>query len=161
MSPAADFNVRDNVHSSVETDSFSSNDEETFFSGYRSGVIMSASTATVVLLLNIIFCAWAVGQHGLKYYSGTLMKGSCSEMRKKNTAIHILINVLSSILLGGSNYCMQCLTAPTRQDVDNSHAQSRWLDIGVPSLRNLRVIGWKRVLLWLGIGLSSAPLHLL
>lgn len=36
-----------------------------------------------------------------------------------------------------------------------------WLDIGVPSLRNLRRISTRRVVLWWLLALSSIPLHLL
>ncbi|KAH7392189.1 hypothetical protein DE146DRAFT_661877 [Phaeosphaeria sp. MPI-PUGE-AT-0046c] len=56
---------------------------------------------------------------------------------------------------------MQCMTAPTRGEVDRAHAARRWLDIGVPSFRNLRRIGRDRLVLWLLLGLSSLPLHLL
>ena len=56
---------------------------------------------------------------------------------------------------------MQCLTAPTRTDIDEAHAKGRRLDIGILSVRNLGSIGVKRVLLWSLLGLSSVPLHLL
>ncbi|MCJ1312051.1 hypothetical protein MMC25_005725 [Agyrium rufum] len=56
---------------------------------------------------------------------------------------------------------MQILTAPTRAEIDEAHTRGRWLDIGVPSVRNLRSISRKRVLLWFGLAFSSLPLHLL
>lgn len=78
-----------------------------------------------------------------------------------NTALHVLINALSTMLLAGSNYTMQVLSSPTRQDVDVAHARGQWLDIGVLSPRNLRLIPRKRAALWYTLALSSIPLHLL
>ncbi|KAF2637831.1 hypothetical protein P280DRAFT_520953 [Massarina eburnea CBS 473.64] len=77
-----------------------------------------------------------------------------------NTGLHVVINVLSTMLLAGSNYTIQVLSSPTREDVDNAHAKGQWLEIGLLSPRNLRAIPWKRTLLWLTMALSSVPLHL-
>lgn len=72
----------------------------------------------------------------------------------------LAINILSSLLLGASNNCAQLLSSPTRHDIDKAHAKGKWLDIGVPSVRNLgHISGW-RVLLWALLFLSSIPLHL-
>ena len=56
---------------------------------------------------------------------------------------------------------MQCLTAPTRADIDRAHEKNAWLDIGILSLKNLHYIGYQRLTLWTVLGLSSIPLHLL
>ena len=65
------------------------------------------------------------------------------------------------MLLCGSNYVMQVLAAPNREEVDRAHAQRRWLHIGVPNLRNLRYIRRERVIIYMFLFLSSVPLHLL
>lgn len=91
---------------------------------------------------------------------GALYTGDCEKIRQTNTALHILINILSTILLSSSNYCMHCLSAPTRKEVDAAQASGKWLDIGILSYRNLRCISRKRVALWALLGLSSIPLHL-
>lgn len=75
--------------------------------------------------------------------------------------LHLAINVLSTVLLGASNYCMQCLSSPTRGDVDKAHSKGVWLDIGVPSVRNLRRISGRRFALWCLLAVSSIPLHFL
>ena len=87
--------------------------------------------------------------------------GDESVISQWNTALHVLINALSTMLLAGSNYTMQVLSSPTRQDVDAAHARGQWLDIGVLSPRNLRLIPRKRAALWYTLALSSVPLHLL
>ena len=69
---------------------------------------------------------------------GILWEGDCERVRQINVGVHLVINLLSTTMLSSSNYCMQCLSAPTRNEVDKAHAHGIWLDIGVPSLRNLR-----------------------
>lgn len=56
---------------------------------------------------------------------------------------------------------MQLLVSPTRREVNKAHNKGRWLDIGVPSIRNLRSISPIRVVIWVVLGLSSLPLHFL
>ena len=75
--------------------------------------------------------------------------------------LHLAINVLSTLLLGASNYCMQCLTSPTREEVDRAHSRHIWLDIGIPSVRNLRRVSWYKIILWWLLAISGIPLHLL
>ncbi|EON67299.1 hypothetical protein W97_06552 [Coniosporium apollinis CBS 100218] len=81
-------------------------------------------------------------------------------MSRLSTAYHILINVLSTILLTASNYCMQILCAPTRDEVARAHRDGQGLDIGIISLRNLRYISKRKSTLFLSLALSSIPLHL-
>ena len=56
---------------------------------------------------------------------------------------------------------MPCLASPTREEVDRAHRQNRWLDIGVPSIRNLTRISPHRKVLWWLLVISGVPLHLL
>ncbi len=56
---------------------------------------------------------------------------------------------------------MQCLSSPTRNEIDKAHSQGIWLDIGVPSVRNLRRLSTTRIILWWLLAFSSIPLHLL
>ena len=86
--------------------------------------------------------------------------GSCSKTETKDTWVHLALNVVATGLLASSNYCMQLLSAPSRTEVDKAHAKQRWLDIGIPSVRNLSSLRRKKALLWWLLGLSSIPLHL-
>ena len=87
--------------------------------------------------------------------------GDCSKAERISTGIHLAINVLSTLLLGASNMCMQLLAAPTRSEIDRAHRDFYWLDIGVPSNRNLKYISRERLIVWVILGLSSVPLHFL
>ncbi|GLB20877.1 hypothetical protein AtubIFM61612_010825 [Aspergillus tubingensis] len=93
--------------------------------------------------------------------SATIYKGSCDRTKAWTTGLHLLINVLSTIVLGASSYCMQCLTAPSRADVDRAHGKRVWLDIGVASVRNLAWADWPRLTLWLVLLVTSLPIHLI
>ncbi|KAL1638769.1 hypothetical protein SLS58_008583 [Diplodia intermedia] len=90
-----------------------------------------------------------------------LLIGDCKEVKRLGVWIHLAINVLSSLVLGGSNYCLQCLSAPTREEVDKAHAEGSWLHIGVPNIRNLRRSRKSKACIWAVLGLSSIPFHLL
>lgn len=116
--------------------------------------------AALVLVTNIALTAWAQARFGTHNGIGTIYLGSCAKAQKLDLWLHLLINVLSTLLLGASNFCMQLLVAPTRQEVNKAHEKSFWLDIGTPSVRNLRKIARPRSFTWLCLGFSSALLHL-
>lgn len=131
------------------------------FPGWRLGVFHFACFAFIVLCINLSVTLWIVSDFDQDGGVYQLIKGDCGQVKNMNRLIHIVINVFSSILLSGSNYCMQCLSAPTRTDIDRAHTAENWLDIGIPSIRNLEHISRRRFYLWLLLGLSSIPLHLL
>ena len=133
---------------------------------WQFSLIGGAGSCIVVLIINLSITIWSsvsfVGsEHGDRSGRRIIYEGSCSESRTINVIIHLLINIFSSILLASSNYGMQCLSAPTRADVEHAHARRDWMDIGIPSFRNLRMVSRKRAALWLVLVLSSVPLHLL
>lgn len=104
-----------------------------YASGWRFGAINCAMSASVVFLINLIVTIW--GSVHSRQKGNVLYDGDCERVRQLNTGIHFLINTLSTILLSSSNYSMQCLSAPTRKEIDEAHAKRIWLDIGVPSIR--------------------------
>ncbi|KAJ8113639.1 hypothetical protein OPT61_g4273 [Boeremia exigua] len=90
----------------------------------------------------------------------TLFYGDEAAITRFNTGIHVLINVFSSLLLAGSNYTMQVISSPTREEIDKAHRQQDWFAIGLLSPRNWKRIARRRALMCLILGLSSVPLHL-
>ncbi|PVH98173.1 hypothetical protein DM02DRAFT_596380 [Periconia macrospinosa] len=130
-----------------------------YLQGWRFGAVNCAISASVVFFINLVVTIVCSTYRDKNQRS--LYVGDCEKTRQINSGLHILINILSTVLLSSSNYCMQCLSAPTRGDVDAAHGRGKWLDIGVLSLRNLRSINRKRVMIWALLGLSSLPLHLL
>jgi len=127
---------------------------------HRKSMLLSAlGTSTTVLLAN--FVTLMVLETRFKAERGVvpLFEGSCTTVKRLDIFTHVCINILSTLLLGASNLCMQLLAAPTRKEVDRAHARRRWLDIGAPSYRNLWSIHPSRALVWGFLGLSSLPIH--
>lgn len=131
------------------------------FRGSRYGVIACTIASSFILVINISLFLAALVFFDRSTGTGTLFVGNCDLVKNRNSALHLLINALSSILFCASSYTMQCLSSPTRQDVDNAHARQRSLDIGLLSMKNLFHIDGKKVVLWWILCLSSLPLHLL
>ena len=105
---------------------------------------------------------YATAKYGISNDFVDIYRGQCNLVTKYNMLIHIGINVVSTLLLSAGNYCAQLLVAPTRSEVDKAHERGDWLDIGVPSLRNLRKrrIARKRKATWALLMISSVLLHL-
>lgn len=129
--------------------------------GWRAGALTAATLAGISLLVNLVMVSWLAGHSEDRSTLVELYNGSCSKVEEIDVWAHFALNVVSTLLLGGSNYCMQCLCAPTRGDIDRAHAKGKYLDIGVPSVRNLRSIPRYKMILWGILGLSSVPLHLM
>ena len=125
------------------------------------GVALCAFTAGIVLVINIIVTIWGTARYGVHETPITIQHGDCSKTKKLSLWLHLAINTLSTLLLGASNYCMQCLSSPSRAEIDSAHSEHSWLDIGVPGVRNLRRVSWSKIILWWLFAVSTIPLHLL
>lgn len=126
---------------------------------WQKAVLSFSFFAFLVTLVNLILAVVVSARsHG---GVAVLAERDCASIRTSNTMMHLLTNVLSSVLLAGSNYTMQCLMGPTRQQINSAHARRRWLDVGVPSLRNFGSMASRDQVFWLLLVLSSVPLHLL
>ena len=136
------------------------------FAGWRRGAMVAAMSSSAAFVLNLAVTIWV----GVELYKSAstahnqilvFYRGDCHDVERTNTWVHLAINAVSAVLLSASNYCMQCLSAPTRKQVDKAHAEGKWLDVGVPSIRNLGAISPGKLLVWWILGFSSVPLHLL
>jgi hypothetical protein len=132
------------------------------FHGWRMSVLLGCFASSFVLLCNTALIV--VGQLHSGYDKdgiATLFRGTEAEVSRWNTIAHIFINMLSTLLFSMSNYTMQVLNSPTRREIDKAHARGKWLDIGVASVHNLKIISRRRAALCVVLSLSSVPLHLL
>ena len=125
------------------------------------GFLVSCIVVGICLLFNMAFTIYAAMVDHAPGGIGTLYNGNCDKAKSMDLWLHVGLNILGTALVGASNYNMQCLSSPTRDEIDLAHSRGTWLDIGVPSIRNLRYIHWKRTTLWLLLGISTLPLHLL
>ena len=120
------------------------------FHGWRMGVLFGCCLSAFVLCCNLILIIQGATLRSGYQSNGIadLIVGDEVVVSRWDSALHVLINALSTVLLAGSNYTMQVLGSPTRQDVDIAHAKGQWLDIGLLSPRNLRLIPRQRTVLW-------------
>ncbi|KAH8897511.1 hypothetical protein GQ53DRAFT_818775 [Thozetella sp. PMI_491] len=129
-------------------------------SGWRRAVAVNTYIISLVFifLVSLLFycCVQAKGLQSWVFFTAT-----CQSTGQLNLLIHLVINILSTIVLGSSNFFMQILSSPTRADVDKRHSMGIWLNIGIPSVRNLRLLPTRRVVCWLLFLLSSFPIHML
>ncbi|KAH4938710.1 hypothetical protein HBI79_057550 [Parastagonospora nodorum] len=131
------------------------------FQGWRAGVLTCTLSTCLVFLINICLSLGVLGRLGWgRDGQPILHEGQCAKVSKLSTVLHIFINAMSMTLLSASSYCMQCLSAPTRRELDSAHERQSWLDIGVLSPRNIKSVTRSRQVRWLILGLSTIPLHL-
>ncbi|KAJ5116229.1 hypothetical protein N7456_000577 [Penicillium angulare] len=128
---------------------------------WRFTVASGALAGILILLVNIITLGVVYGQSELVNNSLALSPGSCARARGASLGAHVIINILSTILLAYSNFSMQCLSSPTRKEIDMAHSKRHWLHIGVPSIRNVFFVSRKKAALWIILGVSSFPLHMI
>lgn len=131
------------------------------FTGWRVGASYFALGALISLILHVILAIWITTLDSFQNEVSVIWTGKCSTAGTYNTILRAGTTAIATLLIGGSNYCMQCLTAPTRKDLQTAHNKGIWLDVGVQSIRNLKVIKGHKAVLWLLVVISSVPIHLL
>ncbi|KAI0389437.1 hypothetical protein F5Y17DRAFT_448925 [Xylariaceae sp. FL0594] len=130
------------------------------YPGWRlTGLLLSVLSVLLTIDLSIILAVYSK-LSGFRS-SSILFEGSCEKSSSISLSIHLAINVVSAALLASSNFFMQVISAPTREDVDVAHRRGVFTDLGVPSYRNLWYIPKLNVVFWVVLGASSAPVHLL
>lgn len=74
------------------------------FEGWRKGASTAAVLALFSMLINLAVAFWLAALRK----SGAVVEvynGSCDSVTKADVWVHLAINVLSTLLLGGSNFC--------------------------------------------------------
>ena len=127
----------------------------------RRAIALQLSLAGLVLVFNVVLTIYLWITYSSDHSFGHIFRGECERAENINLWTHLAINLLSTLLLGASNYAMQLLVAPTPSELGKAHAAGSWLDIGTASIRNLRWISVNRIVCWVLLGLSSGTLHLM
>lgn len=136
--------------------------EDTKVLKWKRNIKLGCVSAILVFVLNFGLLVWTqIRSRHQSHGVAVIYSGTCTTARQISLWSHLTINVLSSILFAACNTCMQCLTAPTRDEIDKAHAKYVWLDVGVNTIRNLKSIPSSRRFTWACLALSSVPLHLL
>lgn len=134
---------------------------------WTKGIVFCSWVMGTVLCINVLLTIIAAGiaysRNGADDFSfAAIYTGSCSRSKNWTTGLHLVINILSTAMLGASNYCMQCLASPSRAQVDEAHSQRRSVAIGVPNIWDLlrRQRGKRQLLGWLLL-ITSLPVHMI
>ncbi|KAI0972797.1 hypothetical protein F4678DRAFT_429407 [Xylaria arbuscula] len=129
---------------------------------WRRTAIINVIFACVCNLILLIFLAVSISQPGASLARPTIVfDGSCTASSRLNLLLHFLINIISTAVLASSNFFMQILNAPSRQEIDLAHAWLQSLDIGIPSVRNLSHVSRLKTVSWFIFLATSIPIHLL
>ncbi|KAK4141295.1 uncharacterized protein C8A04DRAFT_14224 [Dichotomopilus funicola] len=143
---------KDTIHRNSSYGSYGSSRRSTSWqalrSGWRAGVALTVLATLAVLIAGFVCLMVAIsGKPSSASVAAAVYVGACGTATAVNMGVHAAITVAAVVLLAGANYVFQVLTSPTRAEVDAAHRQERWVDIGVPSLRNLKWIGRGRAAL--------------
>ena len=74
------------------------------FEGWRAGASIAAIIALVSFLINFVVAIW-LGSKGSASALVSVYEGSCSAVGQIDIWVHLAIKIVSTLLLGGSNYC--------------------------------------------------------
>ncbi|KAI0473140.1 hypothetical protein GGR56DRAFT_698130 [Xylariaceae sp. FL0804] len=105
--------------------------------GWRGGILSNIFLSVLTLVVGIICLILVLTRTNASSGGTAIYSGSCTKANHVNIGIHAVINVFTVALLAGANYAFQVLSSPTRPELSEAHDKKRWLDIGIPSLRNL------------------------
>lgn len=115
--------------------------------GWRGGVSLNILLAIFILIANIVCLALAAANDQLKAQDTIISSGDCRRISAIDQAVQAICNVVGIFFIVGASYVTQVLVSPTREEVTKAHGKSRWLDIGIPSLRNMSAISVDRAIL--------------
>lgn len=159
------FNAKPTEYFVEETEQYTKPQQTWFqahFGGLKRTLRFFLAVTITVLIVNISWLIWAKTHYGgIESGYGIIHRGDCDAAKKTNTWLHLLINILSTLLLTGSNAFMSTYCCPSRKEIDKAHARRKWVHVGMLSLRNLGKIAWRKSFVVLLLGLSSLPFHLL
>lgn len=125
------------------------------FSGWRMGALLNIGLLALCLIAEItmISVAFSMDSKVSAAYDGVLYKGNCAVAKRWTSILSLALNLTATLLIGSSNYMMQCFTAPTAADLRQEHTRGKSVHLGVMSTR--------KPLIWWIMGLTSVPVHLL
>ena len=98
------------------------------WSGWNFTVILGCGGAIAAFLINVIVLGWSHTKPQSTTNNAQLFLGDCSQSKRIDIVAHLAINILGNLLLGASNNAIQILAAPTRRNIDEAHAQQRFVE---------------------------------
>lgn len=106
--------------------------------GWRGGVLLTLLLVLIILITGFVCLVVAGTQIALLIGAMDLFNGSCTTAKGMNWGLHAVVNLAVVVFILGANYVFQVLSSPTRAEVARAHESKGWLEIGVPSVSNLK-----------------------
>ncbi|KAL5318030.1 hypothetical protein ACEPPN_015134 [Leptodophora sp. 'Broadleaf-Isolate-01'] len=132
-----------------------------YFGGIGRTLRAFVTVACIVLIINASWLIYGKAKYGIKNGFGTISRESCDAVKNTNTWLHFVINILSTLLLTGSNTFMATFCCPSREEVDRAHERYKWLHVGSFSWSNLGGIAKRKGFVVVVLACTSLPFHLL
>ncbi|OTA69970.1 hypothetical protein K449DRAFT_360814 [Hypoxylon sp. EC38] len=120
--------------------------------------ILAATSVTLIGCLIAVTTKVGGIKHTLPFYHGGCDGGSVSQV---NVVLHLLINIISTLVVTSSNFFMQVLNSPSREELNTAHFKGSWVGVGIPSVRNAFSVSRFKTWCWICLLISSIPMHLL
>ncbi|KAK3377448.1 hypothetical protein B0H63DRAFT_451333 [Podospora didyma] len=128
--------------------------------GWRRTAVINTILIGLLSLLLLGLLMWSSIKAGGIEKVHIFFEGYCASSRQRNFAVHFLLNSLSTGIIASSNFFMQVLNSPSRIEADKAHEKEKYVEIGVPSIKNFPHVARLKTMLWVGFCLSSVPIHL-
>lgn len=114
----------------------------------KAGIVNIVLVSVCLTVLSACF-AFSVTRPGSSLNVFTIISNDeCEKTAKINLFLHLIINLISSGVLASSNFYMQVVCSPSRKEVDKAHAYLQSLDIGIPSVKNVRFVSKFKQICW-------------
>lgn len=91
------------------------------FEGWKFTIFLAFIASLIVLFFNVGFVFYST-THNSGKANTTLYEGDCEKVHRLSIGFHLLINTLSTVLLGASNFGMVCMhpKCPPRLNVQRN-----------------------------------------
>lgn len=119
--------------------------------GWRGGVAVNVLLSFLIMVVGFVGLTLVVSRAQMFSGESLLYTGSCATTAHLDWGFHGLIAIMATALIAGANYVFQVLSAPTRAELAAAHDARRWVDLGIPSVRNFAHISAGRVVLSIAI----------
>src|SRR4051794_724422 len=73
---------------------------------WKRTLYLGSATSVIVLLINLVMVLWARLRQSEYGRSVLLLSEDCDRIKGLSTGVHLLINILSTLLLSASNFAM-------------------------------------------------------
>lgn len=128
--------------------------------GWRLGTPVSCYAVAVCLLLELALLTYALVTNRPRNGLGMLYEGHCERVKRLSILLLLPLNIIGTVLISTSNYVMQAISAPTRQEVDRSHAEGGFRNIGMPTSYDMLWSRPYKSTLWWILAITTVPIHL-